>query len=58
MLLAKKYAEVAGKLCREKDYTDKNLAKHFKVTETTINNWKRRYLEFFESIKRGSFPIL
>lgn len=47
------YAEMAGKLCQEKGYTDKNLATHFKVNESTINNWKRRYSEFLESLKKG-----
>lgn len=48
-----KYAEVAGRLCKEKGYTDKNLAVHFNVSETTINNWKHDFLEFLESIKKG-----
>lgn len=47
------FIEQAGELCREKGYTDKDLAKHFNVTEATINNWKRGYLEFFESLKKG-----
>ena len=51
------YAKKTEELCREKGYTDKNLAAHFKVSETTINNWKRRYLEFFESIKKGVFGV-
>lgn len=33
--------------------TDKDLANFFEVTEQTINNWKKDYPEFFESIKRG-----
>lgn len=48
-----KFAEVAYKLCNEKGYTDKQLAVHFKVSEATINNWKRRFLEFLESLKKG-----
>ena len=47
------FIEQAGKLCREKGYTDEDLAAHFNVSETTINNWKRGYLEFFESLKKG-----
>lgn len=31
--------------------TDSELAEFFKVTEQTINNWKRMYVTFFESIK-------
>lgn len=33
--------------------TDKELAEAFEVTEATINLWKHRYPEFFESIKSG-----
>lgn len=36
-----------------KGYTDKELAKIFGVTDTTINNWKIEYPEFFESLKDG-----
>jgi transcriptional regulator with XRE-family HTH domain len=38
-----------------KGYTDKQLAKVFGVTEQTINNWKKDYPEFFESLKSGKF---
>lgn len=31
--------------------TDAELAEFFKVSEQTINNWKRMYVTFFESIK-------
>jgi DNA-binding XRE family transcriptional regulator len=33
--------------------TDKQLAKALGVTEQTINNYKKDYPEFFESLKRG-----
>lgn len=33
--------------------TDKEIGDFFNVTETTINNWKIAFPEFFESIKRG-----
>jgi len=33
--------------------TDSELANFFEVTETTINNWKKDYPSFFESIKDG-----
>lgn len=49
------YAEEAEKLCREKGYTDKNLAAHFHVSEATINNWKNEFLEFLESTQRGKY---
>lgn len=48
-----KFAKKAGELCREKGYTDKNLAVHFKVSKSTINSWKRRFPEFLDSIKKG-----
>lgn len=48
-----KYAKKAGELCREKGYTDKNLAIHFKVSEATINRWKNEFCEFCESLKKG-----
>lgn len=37
----------------ENGYTDKELAKIFCVTKTTINNWKKDYPEFFDSLKKG-----
>lgn len=48
-----KYAEKARELCAEKGYTDKNLAVHFKVSEATINRWKKEFSEFCESLKKG-----
>lgn len=33
--------------------TDKEFADFFEVKEQTINNWKNKEPEFFESIKRG-----
>jgi len=47
------YVSMAEELCREKGYTDKNLATHFKIAEDTIYEWKKRYSEFTESIKKG-----
>ena len=46
------YAEQVYKLA-VKGLTDKELADFFKVREQTVNNWKNRYPEFFESLKRG-----
>ena len=34
-------------------YTDKQLAEMLCVTEQTINNYKIKYPEFFEALKRG-----
>ena len=47
------YAEQAYKLCLLKNTTDADLAAFFDVDESTVNNWKQGYPEFFESIKNG-----
>lgn len=49
------YADQAYKLCLL-GLTDKELADFFGVKEQTINNWKLKAPEFFESIKRGKEP--
>lgn len=46
------YNDQARKLCLL-GYTDKELAKFFEVTEWTINQWKKEYPEFSQSIKEG-----
>ncbi|RLJ33879.1 hypothetical protein CLU97_3368 [Chryseobacterium sp. 7] len=46
------YNEQVRKLCLLGS-TDKDIADFFEVTETTINNWKLEYPNFFESIKEG-----
>lgn len=46
------FAEVAYKLCLL-GHTDKELADFFEVCEATVNNWKKDYPEFLESIKGG-----
>ena len=46
------YAKEAYKLCLL-GYTDEDLANHFSVTERTINNWKKDFTTFFQSIMRG-----
>lgn len=46
------FNEQAYKLCLL-GYTDADIADFFKVTETTINNWKIAHPEFFESLKQG-----
>lgn len=46
------YAEQARKLCLL-GHTDAELASFFEVSETTINNWKNKYPDFLESIKKG-----
>ena len=47
------YVEEAERLCCEEGYTDKQLAVHFKISERTLNNWKRGFLQFLQSIKKG-----
>jgi len=37
----------------EKGFTDKDVAEIFSVTEQTINNWKKKFPQFFESLKKG-----
>lgn len=46
-------ARQAGMLCAKHGYTDKQLADFFQVTEQTINNWKKKFPIFFESLKAG-----
>lgn len=46
------YASQAEKLCLL-GYTDGELAAFFGVDERTINNWKKRYPEFFQSLRDG-----
>lgn len=46
------YCEQVEKLCKL-GATDAEIADFFNVTETTINNWKLKYPEFVESIKKG-----
>ncbi len=47
------YVEEAGELCRQQGYTDKNLAAQFKVSEKTINVWKKQHPQFLQSLKKG-----
>lgn len=48
----KEYCEQAYKLCLL-GATDAELADFFKVNEDTINEWKKRHIEFSESLKKG-----
>lgn len=51
------FVQIAEELCRENGYTDKNLAAHFKVSEWTINKWKREFSQFSQSIKKGKYDF-
>lgn len=46
------YAVQARALC-EKGWTDKEMAKFFKVAERTLNTWKDKHPEFLQSLKAG-----
>lgn len=46
------YNELAYKYCLL-GATDKQLAEYFEVSEATINNWKKEYPQFLESIMNG-----
>ena len=48
----KEFAEQAYKFCLL-GATDSQLAEFFEVAESTINLWKKNYLEFSESVTRG-----
>lgn len=45
------YAKQAEYLCENFGATDAQLGEFFKVTEQTINNWKKDFPKFFESLK-------
>lgn len=47
------FVKIAGELCQEKGYTNKNLAQHFGVSESVIKVWKNRYSAFLATIKKG-----
>ena len=46
------FAEQVYKLASE-GFTDRKMAGFFKVDERTINNWKDKHPEFFQSLKKG-----
>ena len=46
------YNQEAKELCML-GYTDKNLSEHFKISEGCLNEWKKKYPEFYESLKEG-----
>lgn len=55
-LFRKEYIEQAYKLALL-GATDKQLADFFSVKEQTINNWKKDFPEFFESLKRAKEDV-
>jgi len=51
-----KYCDIAKKMC-QLGAIDKDIAEALGVTEQTINNWKFRHPEFFESLKIGKSEV-
>ncbi len=49
----KKKMNKAAKLLAVKGCTDKEIAEFFGIKEQTINNWKKKFPLFFESLKAG-----
>ena len=49
----KEYADQAKLVCAEGGFTDAQLARLFKVSEKTINNWKREHEPFVGAIRAG-----
>ena len=41
----------AERVCEREGYTDKQLAKHFKVSVGTINNWKHSHPDFSVAVR-------
>lgn len=46
------YAKQAYKLALG-SFTDKQIADFFEIDEKTLNNWKKKFPSFFQSLKRG-----
>ncbi len=49
----KEYAKMAEVACREGGFTDLKLSRLFGVCKATINNWKKDFPEFLDSLKKG-----
>lgn len=47
------HPDKAFELCVDFGATDKQLAKHLEIAESTLNNWKKDHPEFMESIKNA-----
>ena len=47
------YVDMAYTLCAELGATDFDLAAIFRISKSTLTNWKQRYPGFLASIKRG-----
>lgn len=51
-LFKPEFIEKVNKLALE-GKTDAQISKSFKISEATLNNWKKQYPEFFASLKQG-----
>ncbi len=45
--------KVQARILAEKGFTDEEMAEVFDVSKQTINNWKKQFPGFFDSIKEG-----
>lgn len=50
------YAEQAKRLCKNKAFTDFELAEFFGVALSTLHLWKLKHPEFSDSLKLGKAP--
>jgi hypothetical protein len=47
------YPEIAAGLCREKGYTLKQIAAHFKIGQTTLVDWMANHKDFKKALRDG-----
>lgn len=47
------FVDQVEKICSIFGADDKKISEFFKVAESTLNNWKKNYPEFLESLKKG-----
>jgi len=47
------FIEEAEQFCRDKGYTNEQLAATFKISTKPLYDWKNKYSEFREAINRG-----
>ena len=48
-----RFNNVVSQVCKQFGAADKQLAKTLSISEATLNNWKKKYPNFLESIKNG-----
>jgi len=47
------HPQVAYNVCRRYGATDKHLCSIFEISEQTLNQWKRKHIEFYMAIRAG-----